>query len=181
MSDYKSETRASYVDKMKDPLDVLYNKFTSSNCPNSELIKKHHLAVWHSGGGFFHLARICSDEKIYLINPIESDPNVDCTWLNDMTDEDIKAFNKDSLCQFGHENREGDYEYFVLPFEEGLKRMEDEIFEHAVHECQQMFWGELVKHYPHTTDGSFDPLESLKWDEACEKAIKHWLDCNHYQ
>ena len=54
MRDYKSKTRASYVACVgKAGADTYYDKFTSPNCPNSKLIKKHNLAVWHSGGGFF--------------------------------------------------------------------------------------------------------------------------------
>ena len=180
MRDYKSKTRASYVACVgKAGADTYYDKFTSPNCPNSKLIKKHNLAVWHSGGGFFHLAKICFDEKIYLINPIEQEPDVDCTWLNDMTDQDIKKFNEDSLCQFGHEDRNGKYEYFILPFEEGLKRMENEIFKHAVYESIASFWETFRSHYPDIKTGDRSIVGECRFDEECEIATREWLEYNN--
>ena len=31
---------------------------------------------------------------------------------------------------------------------------------------------------PEARSGNFDPMASFRFDQTCEGAVKHWLECN---
>lgn len=45
-------------------------------------------------------------------------------------------------------------------------------------EAQEAFWSVITKSFPEITSGNFSPEDTFDFDDACEKAIRRWVEFN---
>ena len=50
--------------------------------------------------------------------------------------------------------------------------------EDVIGEAEEACWAIVVKHFPGSQSGDFDPMENLVWGVAMKRAITHWWDFN---
>jgi hypothetical protein len=54
----------------------------------------------------------------------------------------------------------------------------DQKLKKAIEAANNSFWAEIVKHYPEIKTGDFSPEATVRWDQACEKAVTTWINSN---
>lgn len=45
--------------------------------------------------------------------------------------------------------------------------------------AQQSFWQTVANAFPEVKTGDFPPDATIKFDDACKEAVRHWLYSNH--
>lgn len=48
----------------------------------------------------------------------------------------------------------------------------------AVEKAQEEFWAIIARRFPEIRSGDFSPDAQMKFDEACEEAVRIWIDSN---
>jgi len=56
--------------------------------------------------------------------------------------------------------------------------MTEERVKAAVEAADEVFWAEIVKHFPEVTSGGMTPAELFFWGNVMERAVKSWLEFN---
>ena len=52
-----------------------------------------------------------------------------------------------------------------------------------IEDAHEAFWAKVAEHMPLAESGDFDPMQSARWDDAMEAAVRHWWSWNaseHY-
>ncbi len=48
----------------------------------------------------------------------------------------------------------------------------------AVEDAQTQFWNVIQRRFPEIKTGDFSPDAQMKFDGACEEAVRIWIDSN---
>ncbi|KCB41411.1 hypothetical protein L539_3487 [Bordetella hinzii 5132] len=48
----------------------------------------------------------------------------------------------------------------------------------AVEKAQEKFWAIIASRFPEIRSGDFSPDAQMKFDGACEEAVRIWIDSN---
>lgn len=66
-----------------------------------------------------------------------------------------------------------------LPTELAAKLDEEKIrFERALAAADEVFWSEIVKHYPEIQTGDLSPSDTFLWNNVSRRTVTAWLEAN---
>lgn len=60
-----------------------------------------------------------------------------------------------------------------------MQKPTEEQIRNALHDADDAFWAQIVKHFPEVEFGDFSPWDSLVWEQAQQRALEIWLYWNH--